>query len=420
MMGELWHRILIAAILGAFVGYLMGPIVDTTEPRLNEQIMGWLALPGHLFVLLLQFLVVPLVVASLVLGIANSARLAKTGRLGLSMIVYFLATTALAVMIGIAVAALIAPGQFMDLGIVSAALGTPKAASASHVSSIPDILVGLIATNPVAMMVRGNLLQIIVGSAIFGLALHTLPRQQKQLLLDLFAALRAALMVIVSWLMRWSPLAVFGLLAQLVAYLEPRALLGGMVPYLLSVLAGLAVLLALYLVLLHFLARRSIADFFKTTAEPILVAFATTSSAATLPVTLKTVEERLGVSPTTARLVLPTGATFNSDGSVVFQTVAVVLLFQVFGLDLTLADALVLLGLTYATSFGAPGLPGGAIPILAVMLAALDLPAEGLAILLAVDRILDMFRTAMNVIGDMVAVTVLDRFAGDRPANPRN
>jgi Na+/H+-dicarboxylate symporter len=418
MMNELWHRALIAMVLGGLAGYLLGPIAETAEPRLNEQIIGWLALPGNLFLHLLQLLVVPLVVASVFLGIAESSKLATTGRLGLGMIVYFLATTVLAMLIGIAVVQIMAPGRSMDLGIVSAALGTPTAAAGQQIGSIPEIIVGLIATNPVVMMLRGSLLQIIAGSAIFGLATHAVPRQQKQLLLDLFGAVRAALMAIVKWLMRFAPLAVFGLLAQLVARLGPRVFLDGMGPYILSVLAGLGVLLGVYLLLIHFAARRSILEFFKAASEPIMIAFATTSSVATLPVTLKTADQRLGVSPSAARLVLPTGATFNSDGSVVFQTVAVVLLLQVFGQDLTLADALILVGLTFATSFSAPGLPGGAIPIVAVMLAALNLPAEGLAILIGVDRLLDMFRTAMNVIGDMVAATVLDRFAGHGPVKP--
>ncbi len=419
-MGQLWHRILIAMVLGALAGYLLGPTVELTEPRLNAQIISWLALPGNLFLNLLRFLVVPLVIVSVVLGVVESAKLAVTGRLGLGMIGYFLITTAIAVVIGGIVAQLIAPGRSLDLGLLSAALGPPEsAAGGGRIGSIPEIIVGLISTNPVAMMIRGSLLQIIVGSAIFGLAMHVVPRQQKQLLLDIFDAVRAALLAIVTWLMRFAPLAVFGLLVQLIANLGPRAFFG-LSQYVVTVLAALAVLFAAYLALLHFAARRPIKGFFKAAIAPILVAFATTSSAATLPVTLKTAEERLGVSRSTARLVIATGATFNSDGSVVFQTVVVVVLAQVFGQDLGAAQILTLLGLTFATSFGAPGLPGGAIPILAVMLAALNIPVEGLVLVMAVDRILDMFRTALNVTGDLVAATVMDRFMTARAEKSRS
>ena len=212
-MGQLWHRILIAMVLGALAGYLLGPIVETTEPRLNAQIISWLALPGNLFLHLLRFLVVPLVIVSVVLGIVESAKLAITGRLGLGMIGYFLTTTAIAVVIGVLVAQVIAPGRSLDLGLLSAVLGPPESsAGVGQTGSIPDMIVGLISTNPVAMMVRGSLLQIIVGSAIFGLAIPALPQQQKQVLLDIFGAGRAALLAIVTWLMRFAPFAVFGLL----------------------------------------------------------------------------------------------------------------------------------------------------------------------------------------------------------------
>lgn len=419
-MGQLWQRILIGMVLGALAGYLLGPIVETTEPRLNAQIISWLALPGNLFLHLLRFLVVPLVIVSVVLGIVESAKLAITGRLGLGMIGYFLATTAIAVVIGLIVAQAIAPGRSLDLGLLSAALGPPEsAAGGGQISSMPDIIVGLISTNPVAMMIHGSLLQIIVGSAIFGLAMHAVPQQQKQVMLDIFGAVRTALLVIVTWLMRFAPLAVFGLLVQLIADLGPRAFFG-LGQYVVTVLAALAVLLAAYLAVLHFVARRPIKSFFKAVMAPILVAFATTSSAATLPVTLKAAEERLGVSRSTARLVISTGATFNSDGSVVFQAVVVVVLAQVFGQDLGAAQILTLLGLTFATSFGAPGLPGGAIPILAVMLAALNIPLEGLVLVMAVDRILDTFRTALNVTGDLVAATVMDRFVAIRAEKSRS
>lgn len=415
-MGQLWQRILIAMVLGALAGYLLGPIVETTEPRLNAQIIGWLALPGNLFLHLLRFLVVPLVIVSVVLGVVESAKLAITGRLGLGMIGYFLATTAIAVAIGLIVAEAIAPGRSLDLGLLSAALGPPESAGGGgRIGSIPDIIVGLVATNPVAMMIRGSLLQIIVGSAIFGLAIHAVPQQKKRVLLDIFEAVRAALMAIVTWVMRFAPLAVFGLLAQLIADLGPQAFFG-LSQYVATVLAALAVLLAVYLAVLHFVARRSIKGFFEAAMAPMLVAFATTSSAATLPVTLKTAEERLGVSRPTARLVISTGATFNSDGSVVFQAVVVVVLAQVFGQDLGAVQMLTLLGLTFATSFGAPGLPGGAMPILVAMLAALNIPIEGLVLVMAVDRILDMFRTALNVTGDLVAATVIERLVTIRAA----
>ena len=419
-MGQLWHRILIAMVLGALAGYLLGPIVETAEPRLNAQIISWLALPGNLFLHLLRFLVVPLVIVSVVLGVVETAKLAITGRLGLGMIGYFLTTTAIAMVIGLIVAQGIAPGRSLDLGLLSAALGPPEsAAGGGQISSMPDLIVGLISTNPVAMMIHGSLLQIMVGSAIFGLAMHAVPQQQKQVMLDIFGAVRTALLVIVTWLMRFAPLAVFGLLVQLIAHLGPRAFFG-LGQYIVTVLAALAVLLAAYLAVLHFVARRPIKSFFKAVMAPMLVAFATTSSAATLPVTLKAAEERLGVSRSTARLVISTGATFNSDGSVVFQAVVVVVLAQVFGQDLGAAQILTLLGLTLATSFGAPGLPGGAIPILAVMLAALNIPLEGLVLVMAVDRILDTFRTALNVTGDLVAATVMDRFVTIRAEKSRS
>ncbi|WP_416899190.1 MAG: dicarboxylate/amino acid:cation symporter [Minwuia sp.] len=409
---RLWLQVLVGMFLGVGFGTLVGPASGIVAADYSALIGNWVALPGRLFLLAIQFVVVPLVVASVIRGIAGGSAGSDLGRIGGRAVAFFLATTMLAVAIGVASALLIQPGSFVDPGAVASVMDTaapaPATPKAPGAAEIPDLIVSIFPTDPLATFVSGNMLQIVIAAAVFGLALVMTPADQRRALLDLMASVQAACMVIVGWVLRFAPLAVFGLLANITARVGLSALLGvGM--YVVSVLAGLLVLVAAYLLIVQFRTRVGAANFLRQTREVALLAFSTSSSAAVMPLTLNTVESKLGVSSAVARFVVPLGTTINMAGTALYQGVATLFLAQVFGVELGLGAILLIVIMATGAAVGSPGTPGVGIVILATILASVGIPPAGVAIILGVDRLLDMCRTAVNVSGDMVACLYVDR-----------
>ncbi len=283
--------------------------------------------------------------------------------------------------------------------------------------SLPQTIVGILPTNPIEAMAQGQMLQIVIASAIFGLALLMIPKRESTPLMDLLVSVQAACMAIVTWLMKFAPVAVFGLLADVMIKVGLSAI-AGLIAYVLTFLLTLLAIMAFYMLVVSFIGGRNPVQFMKDIREPFLIAFSTSSSSATMPITLRTVEKTVGVHPTVGRLVVPLGATINMDGTAAYQAVAVLFLAQVFGVDLSAADLITLLVLSIGASIGAPGMPGGSIPILITILISVGIPYEGIALILSVDRILDMARTAVNVTGDIVTCTVMERVSGLRGKVP--
>jgi len=233
-------------------------------------------------------------------------------------------------------------------------------------------------------------------------------------LLDLLRAVQAVSMVVVRWAMYLVPFAVFGLLAQITTRLGFDALLGVGV-YLLTVLLGLAGVLLMYLAIYAFSTRKSPLIFLRNVREVMLLAFSTSSSAAVMPLSLRTAEEKLGVSPATAQFVIPLGTTINMAGTALYQVVATIFLAQVYAVDIGIGGLLLVVVLAVGASIGSPGTPGIGIVILSMLLTTMGIPPSGIALIIGVDRILDMCRTAVNVTGDLIASTVLDRKPGLSP-----
>ncbi len=417
---KLWLQILVAMAAGVGVGVLIGPTTGVVDPRVAAVIGDWFAFPGLLFLALIQMIVIPLIFASIIRGLAASQDLDQLKQVGLRAGAYFLTTTIVAITIGILLANIVQPGRFIDADVVRAVeTATPPVSGSSGVpalpalSKLPDVLLSLLPSNPLSSMVHAEMLQVVVFAMVIGAALVMMPPQQAKPMLDLLGSLQEVCMTVVRWAMLLAPFAVFGLLLRLTAKIGPQALIG-MSVYVGTVLAGLLVLFSFYMLVLSLLVRMSPLHFITSAKEALLLAFSTSSSAAVMPLTMRTLQESFRVRPSVAQFVVPLGATINMDGTALYQAVATVFLAQAFGVEMSV-PMMMLLGLTaVGASIGTPSTPGVGIVILASVLKAAGVPTTGIALIIGVDRILDMSRTTLNVTGDMVAAIILDRWLGTR------
>lgn len=415
---RLWLQVLIAMGLGIGFGILIGPTVGVVPGDIADVIGAWAALPGKLFLLAIQFVVVPLVVASVIRGISAGEDSSSLGKLGLRTTAFFVLSTLVAVVIGLGAALIVKPGTFIDREVLSSALGpdamkTPAPAEPTgppQIGEIPELITGLFPSDPLTTFTSGNMLQIVIAAIIIGVAIVMTASDQRRPLLDLLASVQAACMVIVGFVLRFAPLAVFGLLAQISARIGLSALIGTGL-YVLTVVAGLVVLFGVYLLVVRVFGGRSPAAFLKSVGDVLLLAFSTSSSAAVMPATLTTTEQKLGVPEHIARFVIPLGTTINMAGTALYQAVATLFLAQVFGVEIGIAGMVLIVVMATGAAIGSPGTPGVGIVILASILTSVGIPPTGIAIILGVDRLLDMCRTVVNVTGDMVAsVTMAEQF----------
>ncbi len=416
--GRLWLKVTIGMVLGIIIGILLGPTVGLVKPQTASTIGNWLALPGQLFLILIQMIVIPLVFASVVRGLAAGESIQQLQRLGLRVAVYFVLTTTIAISIGIAVASLIKPGQYIDSQLVRQAMGNQQPSvvltdtpTMPGLEELPQKLVTLLPSNPLTSMVEGQMLQVVLFAIIFGVALIMMAPTQAKPLLILLGSLLEVCMTVVRVAMRLAPYAVFGLMTQITTKIGLEALLG-MGMYVGTVLIGLCFLLGFYLLVAFLIGNLKPRAFLSNAKEVMLLGFSTSSSAAVLPLTIKTAQEKFKIRASIAQFVIPLGATINMDGTALYQGVAAIFLAQVFGVDLGTGGMLLIIITAVGASIGAPATPGVGIIILAMVLESVHIPLAGIALILGVDRMLDMSRTAINVSGDLVASTVMNRWLG--------
>lgn len=410
--GKLWLQVLIGMGLGLLTGVVIGPETGLFDPRTGEVIGNWLAFPGRLFLVTIQMVVVPLVFASIIRGLAGGPDPGEIRRLGLWATGFFAVSTAIAAGIGIQIALMIEPGAYLTITDTVAAAAEPVSAAAPPTfGELPNVVIDLLPGNPLNAMVEGQMLQIVLFAFIIGVALVSLPRETSRPLLEVLGSLQEVSMAIVRWAMTIAPVAVFGLMAQLTSRTGWQTMLGLGV-YVFTVMLGLALVLALYLLCVRGIAGRSPRAFLRDTRELLLLAFSTSSSAAVMPLSIKTAIERLGVRPSTAQFVIPLGATINMNGTALYQAVAAVFLAQVFAVDLSVGGLALIVAMAVGASIGSPATPGVGIVILASILASIGVPPSGVALIIGVDRLLDMSRTAVNASGDLVACLCLERWLG--------
>ena len=409
---HLWVKILLGLVLGIGVGLALSPEAGALlPPDLTNEVGAWIELPGVLFLGLLKMVVVPLVICSIIVGIADSGELGFVKAIGSRIILYFVLTSTVAIIIGMSLTYAIQPGAGMPTEFVDQAMAQQAEKMPSQTLeglSIPQRIANVIPTNPAKAQLEKNMLQIVIAALLVGLALLTLPKAAAKPVLALCQSGQAVAMKIIEWAMVIAPYAVFGLMAKVVIDLGFDAVTT-VALYMATVLGGLLIMFFVYLGLAKFVGGVPVWTFLKGIREAQIIAFSSSSSAATIPVSMKCAEENLGIPKRIAGFTIPLGATINMDGTALYQAVAAIFLTQVFGVDLSFSEMALLLVTTVGASIGTPGIPGIGIVVLATILSGIGVPAEGIALILGVDRILDMCRTTINITGDITATVVMNK-----------
>ena len=414
---RLWAQVLVAMVLGVVFGLVFSPSSGGAfafAPESTDHIGNWLRLPGTLFLNMIQMVVIPLIATSIILGITSTDDPDFLRRSALRIIPYFVATTTVAVLIGAILANLISPGAYIDQSAI-AEQTTEAVEIAPTPQDTTDLALqfaNLVPSNLSEATLNRNMLQIVVAAIFAAVAILSLGGARTQPLRDLIRVVQDVSLKIVSWAMLLAPLAVFGLIADFVLRVGFSGLIG-MSAYIGTVLAGLAMLLGVYLLVATVLGRRNPATFLGAIADAQLLAFSTSSSAATLPLSLETAQKRLNVKPAISKFIIPLGATINMDGTALYQVVAAIFISQLYGVSLPPETLAILMVTVVGASIGSPSTPGVGIVVLATILQTIGVPPSGAAILLGVDRLLDMCRTAVNVTGDLTACVVMDRWLAE-------
>lgn len=401
----LTSKILIGMGAGIALGLILRnafPESDIVKDYITE---GFLHVIGTIFISGLKMLVVPLVFISLVCGTCSLSEPSKLGRLGGKTLAFYLFTTAIALVVAIISAVLIHPGN--------ASLASEKMEYvAKEAPSLADVLINIVPTNPMHALSEGNMLQIIIFAVIFGFAIAHIGERGKRVV-ALFEDLNEVIMRVVTLIMQLAPYGVFALMAKLALTLGLETF-GSVVQYFFVVLGVLLVhAFIVYPTLLKLFSGLNPLTFIRKMRDVQLFAFSTASSNATLPITIEASEHRLGVDNKIAAFTLPLGATINMDGTAIMQGVATVFIAQVFGIELSLTDYAVVVVTATLASVGTAGVPGVGLIMLAMVLNQVGLPVEGIALIIGVDRLLDMVRTAVNVTGDCVATVIIAKSEGE-------
>ncbi len=368
---------------------------------------------GVLFLRLIMMVIIPLVFASLLVGVASLGDVRKLGRMGGKTLGLYLITTAIAITIGLLLAQLIQPGTFVAeadrVALVAQFSGTAasKSSAAAAAPSMIKNLLAFVPTNPLESLAQGDMLQIIFFATILGVALSMLPSAQSEGVIKFFDGLQHAMIRIIHMVMSLAPYGVAALIAEVIGS-SGLSVLKALLIYSLVVILGLMIHGGLiYGFILRSLSKLNWWRFMRAIRPAQLIAFSTSSSSAALPVSIQCAEEELGISNSTACFVLPLGATINMDGTALYQGVAALFIAQVFQIDLSLGDQLAIVLAATMASIGAAGVPGAGMITLAMVLSAAGIPQVGLALILGMDRLLDMFRTAVNVTGDLTVTAVM-------------
>lgn len=418
---QLWLKMLWGMVLGLAVGYALSPEgMALVSEQASKVVADWVYVPGALFLGLIKMVVIPLVVCSIVTGIAASDDIAFLKNSGWRIALYFVGTTTAAVMLAYVITNVVNPSAYVALETLVAAENQPPPDAAAIMAEpdLPKMIVSMIPDNPAGAIVNSEMLQIVIGSILMGIALLALPKARAKPLLDLCTSVLDVAMKVVGWAMVIAPYAVFGLLCNMVIK-TGFAAMAGLAAYIFAILAGLVALLVMYLLIVKFVAGRSPLEFLRGIRDAQILAFSTSSSAATMPVTLRVAEEKLKIQPSVFKFVIPLGTTINMDGTALYQMTAGLFLASLFSIDLSAGQTVILAVTIVGASIGSPGSPGVGLVILATILNTLGVAPSGIALILAVDRILDMCRTTINVTGDLVACAVMEKWMAPEKASKK-
>ena len=404
-------QILLGMVFGVLFAFIL---IQFTWGK--DLIVDWVKPFGTIFINLLKLIAVPLILASLIKGISDLKDISKLSKMGGRTIGLYVMTTVLAVSIGLVIVNIIKPGSYISektrTELVSSytADANSKIEAAAKQSEVGPLqsLIDIVPDNIIkASSDNGNMLQVIFFAVIFGIAMILIPEEKSKPVKDFFDSFNEVILKMIDLIMLFSPFGVFALLAAIVAESPSLDLFKALGMYGLTVLIGLFLVICVYLVLVKVLAKKSPKFFFNGISPAQLLAFSTSSSAATLPVTMERTVDNLGVDDEVASFVLPIGATINMDGTSLYQAVAAVFIAQSFGMDLSLATQLGIIVTATLASIGSAAVPGAGMVMLVIVLAQAGIPEAGLALIFAIDRPLDMCRTTVNVTGDAVVSMIV-------------
>ncbi|APF20903.1 sodium:dicarboxylate symporter [Caldithrix abyssi DSM 13497] len=399
---SLHWQILIGLILGVLLA------VVSRIFQFESFVIEDVALLGDVFIRALKMIIVPLIVSSIISGVTNLSDAEHFGRLSLKTISYYVMTSILAILTGLILVNLIAPGIGANLSFQEMPEGLE-----TSVQSFSDLLIRIIPENPLAAMARGEILPTIFFSLLFGFFITRAPEPYKTQLTGFFQAVFEVMMGLTHFIILFAPVGVFALIAKVIAQTGFDAVLP-LFKYMVTVILGLLIHATVTLPLLvYFLGGISPLKHFKAMSAALMTAFSTSSSSATLPLTMDSIENNAGVSNKVSSFVLPLGATINMDGTALYECVAAMFIAQVYGIELSFGQQMIVVMTALLASIGAAGIPMAGLVMITIILKAVGLPLEGIGMILAVDRILDMLRTSVNVWSDSCGAVLIARSEGE-------
>lgn len=392
---KLHWQILIALILSVIFGLYI--------PN-GVKYVSWM---GEIFLTALKMVIIPLILSSIISGVTSMGGGSNLGRLGIKTLLYYVSTSILAILTGLMLVNIIKPGVGVDLGFTKNVEALPE-----NIGSISDILYRIIPSNIFESMVNGDILPIIFFSIIFGIFITQVSAKYKESLTTFFEAVFEVMMKITMFIIRFTPLGIFGIVANEVHKNSDQLanIAGSMAVYMLTVFFALMIHAFISLPLIvRFVARAKPYKHFNNMISPLLTAFSTASSSATLPLTMEATENKSGVSNKITSFTLPLGATINMDGTALYECVAAIFIAQVYGIELHFTQQIIVVVTALLASIGAAGIPMAGLVMITIILSAVGLPLEGIGLILAVDRILDMIRTSVNVWSDSCGAVTIAR-----------
>lgn len=375
----------------------------------------WFSWMGDLFLRLLKMVIIPLIVSSIITGVAGIGSSEGIGRLGLKTISFYIFTSLFAILLGLFLVNMIRPGVGVDFSFAEKVSSLPVADQ-----SIGQLLMNSIPENVFRSLANGDMLPIIVFAMVFGFFTNMVDNRFRKPIIDFFGGVSEVMMKITTAIIKLTPLGVFAIMATVISKyasdaLSLQRLASGMGLYMLCVIAALAIHTFFTLhSILYFLGRVNPMKHFRNMSVPLLTAFSTSSSSATLPLSMAAVEQKDGVSNKIASFTLPLGATINMNGTALYECIAVIFISQAYGIDLSFAQQVTVVLTALLAAIGSAGIPMAGLVMMTIVLSAVGLPLEGIGLILAVDRLLDMFRTTVNVYGDTCAAAVIAKSEGEK------
>ncbi len=410
-------------ILGMFLGVSFGFLMSNFDQTGKDIISDWIKPFGTIFINALKLIAIPLILASLIKGISDLKDISKLSKMGGITITTYLITTVIAVSVGLAIVNVVKPGNSISdetrielLNAYEDDADKKREAAAETKNSGPlQPIIDIVPSNIISAATDNkNMLQIIFFSILFGISMILIPEKKSKPLKDFFDSLNEVILKIIDLIMSFAPYGVFALLATLIVEAPKWDLLKSLLLYSITLIIGLFSLIIIYTIAVRLILNKSPNFFFKGILPAQLVAFSTSSSAATLPVTMDRVHNNLKVKKEVSSFVLPIGATINMDGTAVYQAIAAVFIAQTFGLDLSLTSQLGIIVTATLASIGAAAVPSAGIIVLVIVLAQAGIPEAGLALIFAVDRPLDMCRTVVNITGDATVSMIVDKIVSKK------